>query len=51
MNEQNYTIEQVIEMVNLMPFPAASVGDTVWQYGFKFILTENGWVQFPEKPE
>lgn len=49
MDEQTYTLEQVTEMVNAMPFPAAVVGNIVWQYGFRFVLTETGWVPAPQE--
>lgn len=47
--EEQLTQEQVLALVNTMPFPAATIGDVLWQYGYRFVLTESGWVSAPQE--
>lgn len=41
-------INEALELVNQAVFPAATVGDTVLQWGHWFLLTESGWIPRPE---
>jgi hypothetical protein len=41
-------IEEALAIVSQAVFPAAVVGDTVFQWGHWFLLTESGWVPRPE---
>lgn len=44
MTQENFDINEATELVNQSAFPYAVVGDTVKQFGYWFVLTENGWV-------
>lgn len=51
MGDENFTADQALARVNTLPFPEAVEGDTVWQFGYAFVLTADEWVLIDPQPE
>jgi len=41
--EEEYTAEEALELVRSMEFPAAVDGDSVEQFGYRFVMINNQW--------
>jgi hypothetical protein len=48
--ENAISMQEALDLVNKLPFPAAVLGDAVKQFGYWFVLTESGWAHTEQQP-